>query len=54
MTAKAEALRAQILELVAEYYTTAFQTRDFVPSETPVSVSGRCLARFLANHWALC
>jgi len=41
MTAKAEALRAQILELVAEYYTIAFPTCDFVPGETPVPVSGR-------------
>ncbi len=41
MTAKAEALRAQILELVAEYYAAAFPTCDFVPGETPVPVSGR-------------
>jgi len=41
MTAKAKALRAQILESVAEYYTAAFPTSDFVPGETPVPVSGR-------------
>ena len=41
MTAKAEALRAQILELVAEYYAAAFPTCDFVPGETAVPVSGR-------------
>ena len=41
MTAKAKALRAQILESVAEYYAAAFPTCDFVPSETPVPVSGR-------------
>ena len=41
MTAKAEELRTQILELVAEYYTVAFPTCDFVPGEAPVPVSGR-------------
>lgn len=41
MTARAEALRAQILEQVAEYYAAAFPTCDFVPGVTPVPVSGR-------------
>lgn len=41
MTAKAEALRAQIMALIAEYYAEAFSPRPFVPGETPVPVSGR-------------
>ena len=41
MTTNAEALRAQILELVAEYHAAAFPARDFVPDETSVPVSGR-------------
>lgn len=41
MTARAEALRAQIMALVAEYYAEAFSPRPFVPGETPVPVSGR-------------
>jgi len=38
---KARSLRAQILELVGEYYAEAFPARNFVPGETPVPVSGR-------------
>lgn len=38
---RAEELRAQILDLVAEYYTAAFPAHQFVPGETPVPVSGR-------------
>ncbi len=41
MSAKAKSLRAQILELVAEYYVAAFPTNGFVPGETPVAVSGK-------------
>ncbi len=41
MTAKADALRAQILALVVEYYAEAFPQRPFAPSETPVPVSGK-------------
>ena len=41
MTSKAEALRAQILEMVAEYFTAAFAPHDFVPGETAVPVSGK-------------
>lgn len=37
----AETLRAQILDLVAEYHAAAFPARDFVPGETPVPVSGK-------------
>ena len=37
----AEALRAQILALVAEYYAAAFGPREFIPGKTPVPVSGR-------------
>ena len=38
---KADALRAQIAELVTEYHDAAFATKPFVPGETPVPVSGR-------------
>lgn len=41
MRGKAETLREQILDLVAQYYAAAFPERDFVPGETPVPVSGR-------------
>jgi CDP-6-deoxy-D-xylo-4-hexulose-3-dehydrase len=41
MTDKSSALRAQILELVGQYHAEAFPARNFVPGETPVSVSGR-------------
>jgi len=37
----AEALRAQTLALVAEYYAAAFGPREFIPGKTPVPVSGR-------------
>jgi CDP-6-deoxy-D-xylo-4-hexulose-3-dehydrase len=38
---RAAALRAQILELVDEYYSVAFQRAPFVPGEMPVPVSGK-------------
>jgi CDP-6-deoxy-D-xylo-4-hexulose-3-dehydrase len=38
---KADALRAHILELVAEYHQAAFAPRDFVPGRSPVPVAGR-------------
>lgn len=41
MTDRAKELRAQIGELVAEYYDAAFNSHEFVPGETPVPVSGR-------------
>jgi len=41
MLPEPEALRAQILKLVSEYYATAFPSRDFHPGETPVPVSGK-------------
>jgi CDP-6-deoxy-D-xylo-4-hexulose-3-dehydrase len=41
MTDNKEDLRAQILELVAEYHAEAFPTRDFIPGKTPVPVSGK-------------
>lgn len=41
MDGRAEALRAQILALVAEYYKTAFAPKPFIPGESPVPVSGR-------------
>ena len=41
MPDRGEELRAQILELVAEYHTAAFASGNFIPGETPVPVSGR-------------
>ena len=41
MTTRAETLRAEIRELVAEYHAEAFAPRSFVPGETPVPVSGK-------------
>ncbi|HJW72886.1 MAG TPA: lipopolysaccharide biosynthesis protein RfbH, partial [Geothrix sp.] len=37
----ADALRAQILELVAEYYRANWPERPFTPGESPVPVSGK-------------
>jgi CDP-4-dehydro-6-deoxyglucose reductase, E1 len=37
----ADTLRAQILQLVAEYHATAFAPQPFVPGESAVPVSGR-------------
>ncbi len=34
-------IRKQILELVAEYHAQAFPSRDFVPGESPIPVSGK-------------
>ena len=39
--ADAAALRAQILELAADYHDAAFAARDFVPGVTPIPVSGK-------------
>lgn len=41
MSAKAEALCAQILGLVEEYFHEAFPPRPFIPGDNPVPVSGR-------------
>jgi CDP-6-deoxy-D-xylo-4-hexulose-3-dehydrase len=41
MNERAEALRAQIQELVAEYYEAAFSRSSFIPGETRIPVSGR-------------
>lgn len=41
MTARADELRARILDLVAEYHDEQFAKRTFVPGETAVPVSGR-------------
>ncbi|MDF2439903.1 MAG: CDP-4-dehydro-6-deoxyglucose reductase [Abditibacteriota bacterium] len=41
MKSRADALRAQIAELVEEYHEAAFAERPFVPGESPVSVAGR-------------
>jgi CDP-6-deoxy-D-xylo-4-hexulose-3-dehydrase len=41
MTADADELRSRILDLVGEYYAARFGTREFIPGETTVPVSGR-------------
>ena len=41
MSSRANTLRAQILELVAEYHQAAFPSKGFLPGEAPVPVSGR-------------
>jgi CDP-6-deoxy-D-xylo-4-hexulose-3-dehydrase len=41
VNAKANELRSQILDLVAQYHDAAFPTRTFVPGESAVPVSGR-------------
>ncbi len=41
MTARADELRARILDLVSEYHDAAFPSKPFVPGESPVPVSGR-------------
>jgi CDP-4-dehydro-6-deoxyglucose reductase, E1 len=38
---RAERIRAQILDLVAEYHEAAFDKCEFVPGESPVPVSGK-------------
>jgi CDP-6-deoxy-D-xylo-4-hexulose-3-dehydrase len=47
---RAELLRAQILELVAEYHDEAFPERHFVPGETPVPVSGKVFGASELQH----
>lgn len=41
MNAKAEELKAQILDLVSQYHAEAFAPREFVPGQSPVPVSGK-------------
>ena len=41
MSEKADQLRAQIRELVAEYAAEAFPAKQFMPGSSPVPVSGR-------------
>ena len=41
MPTNPDALRAQILHLVAQYYGAAFPSRPFIPGQSPVPVSGR-------------
>jgi CDP-6-deoxy-D-xylo-4-hexulose-3-dehydrase len=41
MTADADALRAEILELVVRYHAAAFPPGEFVPGQTPIPVAGR-------------
>jgi CDP-6-deoxy-D-xylo-4-hexulose-3-dehydrase len=41
MNPKADALRAQILSLTADYFSEAFPPREFIPGESSVPVSGR-------------
>ncbi len=39
--ARKEVLRSRILDLVAEYHAEAFPTREFVPGESYIPVSGK-------------
>ncbi|MGO8673306.1 MAG: lipopolysaccharide biosynthesis protein RfbH [Capsulimonadaceae bacterium] len=41
MSSRADALREQIKDLVAEYYTEAFGAPEFVPGKSSVPISGR-------------
>lgn len=41
MTESSEALKREILDLVARYYDDAFAPRPFIPGTTPIPVSGR-------------
>lgn len=50
MSSPAEMLRAQISQLVAQYYEVAFPEREFVPGETPVPVSGRVFSAEDLQH----
>lgn len=47
---RAEALRAQILSLVAEYHDAAFGEKPFVPGTSPVPVSGRVFGASDIQH----
>lgn len=42
MTKKKETPRQKILDLVSDHYAQEFPSRDFVPGQTPVPVSGKC------------
>jgi CDP-4-dehydro-6-deoxyglucose reductase, E1 len=46
----AEALRAQILSLVAEYHEAAFAARPFVPGESTIPVSGKVFGAEEVQH----
>ena len=50
MPDRAEAIRAQIRALVAEYHEAAFAERPFVPGESPVPVSGRVFGASDVQH----
>ena len=50
MADRAEAIRAQISALVAEYHEAAFATRAFVPGESPVPVAGRVFGASDMQH----
>ncbi len=47
---RADALRAQIKALVAEYHAVAFAPQEFVPGHTPVPVSGRVFGASEVQH----
>ena len=47
---RADALRAQIGALVAEYHAAAFAEAPFVPGTTPVPVSGRVFGAAEVQH----
>ena len=45
-----EELRKQILSLTAEYFTQAFQPREFIPGKSPIPVSGRVFNEIELQH----
>lgn len=47
---RADALRAQIRELVREYHDVAFPAREFTPGTTPVPVAGRVFDDHEVTH----
>jgi CDP-6-deoxy-D-xylo-4-hexulose-3-dehydrase len=48
--ARADAIRAQIRALVAEYHNAAFAVPEFVPGQSPVPVSGRVFGASEVQH----
>ena len=50
MTERAEAIRAQIRALVAEYHEEAFAPSPFVPGQSAVPVSGRVFGASEVQH----
>src|SRR3954453_6034539 len=43
MTNRADQVRQEILKLSAEYFSLAFPQCEFIPGQSPVPVSGKCV-----------